>query len=723
VLSPDEFAEQYGDTLDEELPDRPISTLRDLQYLYGRLYTLATAGGGEFAAYLTPDESRDIRGQQESLIALRIDLAEDGTASLADKRIDVTSLEDDDVSKVAHCDYDSARGIDHSITHRTGKNKPPEKIANYLLERLTRWATDDVVRETADEHDDGWIVEALATLGEDDSLLERIEAAVEADLSGTTTALITVRLRPPGAGKDEYYYPGELATDDAGEYRTDVFQVAMRARKLSKLVNKNAATNSTGSAVDFITGEPAQTVGMAEDPLNYFLGKQLESFPGLDPDEAWRSHPISEDGAVTLINAQTFVDACSYNNVIGMRVYYLPYFFGRPTPKKVLSLYYLLYNIYQREDIEGRRDITPVEEAYQRYRDEDERFDPESERQFRFYVGAIRYQQAKRFDVFGDTMSGALMYPVELSEAHRTLVETSLFTNSATARRTPPLPTHEKWDLLTGGEQIGSIATGWYLRQTFPQLDPEEDTSPDDYRIQALVGILSGEPLLVEELLRAYTTALVESEGDDHPSLRVASQFAQLTALANAGLLMTNDPRYEPLTEPATYDTMTDDTTPDDATTDDTSTSASRRAEKLESFVENTPAIRDDPRRRSAFLLGALIGQVSGYQESSENRATTLVDQFPIKGLTVGSFKRALQEAIDKNVVYSRDNRMSGTMYAEVVDQLRDAVSASEKDPDDWEIDTTDLRFYYALGVTYGLNDYEPNEESSDETTADPQEA
>jgi CRISPR-associated protein Cas8b/Csh1 subtype I-B len=708
VLSPSEFEDEYRDTLDEELPDRPISTLRDVQFLYGRLYTLATAGGGEFSAYLTPDESRDIRNDPESLIALRVDLSEEGEARLAEDPIHVTSLTDELVGDVAHCDFDASRGIDHSITHRTGKNKPPEKIAGYLLERLTRWATDDVVRETADDHDDGWIVDALAKLGEDESLPERIEAAVNEELDGTTTALTTVLLRPPGA--DDYYYPGELATESAGDDRTDVFQVAMRARKLSKLVDKNAATNSTGSAVDFLTGEAAQTVGMAEDPLNYFLGKQLESFPGLDPDQAWRSHPISEDGAVTLINAQTFVDACSYR-AIGMRVYYLPYFFGRPTPRKALKLYDILYNVYESED------LTTVESAYRSLGSEST-LSNEDGLELRFYVGAIRYQQAKRFDVFGDAMDGALMYPVELSEVHEEVVGSSAFVD-ATTRRTPPMPTHEKWDLLTDGEQLRSITTGWYLTQTFPQLDPDEDTSPDDYRIEALVGILSGEPLLVEELLRAYTTALVESDNEDHPSLRVASQFAQLTALANAGLLTTNDPQYEPLTEPATYDTMTTD----DTNSDDTTTSASRRAAKLEQFIDDTPAVRDDPRRRSAFLLGALIGQVSGYQESSENRATTLVDQFPIKGLTVGSFKRTLQEAIDKNVVYSRENRMSGTMYAEVVDKLREAVSKSESDPDDWEMDTTDLRFYYALGVTYGLNDYEPNEESSDETTADPQEA
>jgi hypothetical protein len=165
VLSPKEFEEQYGETLAEELPDRPISTLRDLQFLYGRLYTLATAGGGKFSAYLTPDESRDIRNEPESLIALKINLSEDGEAALADDPIHVTTLTDELVPAVAHCDYDSSAGIDHSITHRTGKDKSPEKIANYLVERLTRWATDDVVRETAADHEEGWIIEALATLG------------------------------------------------------------------------------------------------------------------------------------------------------------------------------------------------------------------------------------------------------------------------------------------------------------------------------------------------------------------------------------------------------------------------------------------------------------------------------------------------------------------------------------------------------------------------------
>jgi len=110
----------------------------------------------------------------------------------------------------------------------------------------------------------------------------------------------------------------------------------MRQRKLSKLVTKNKAKDSSGDATDLVTGRPARTVGTSEDPQNYFLGKQLEKFPGLDIENAWRSHPISEDAAITVMNAETFVEACTYRT-FGAKVYYLPYVFGRLTPKRCIN--------------------------------------------------------------------------------------------------------------------------------------------------------------------------------------------------------------------------------------------------------------------------------------------------------------------------------------------------------------------------------------------------
>jgi len=60
-------------------------------------------------------------------------------------------------------------------------------------------------------------------------------------------------------------------------------------------------------------------------------------------------------------------------------------------------------------------------------------------------------------------------------------------------------------------------------------------------------------------------------------------------------------------------------------------------------------------------------------------------------------------EVIDANVVYSDEEGYSGTMYAELMDEVVDGLSA--RPPNDWELDTDDLRYHYALGIAYGLND------------------
>lgn len=132
----------------------------------------------------------------------------------------------------------------------------------------------------------------------------------------------------------------------------------MRKQRLSKLVSKNKASDSSGESIGLITGERTRTVGTAQDPLNYFLGKQVEKFPGLDIEAAWRTHSISEDAAVTVMNAETFVEACTYRT-FGAKVYYLPYFFGPLSPEDVYELYRLLYQAVNEDN-----NTTPIENAY-----------------------------------------------------------------------------------------------------------------------------------------------------------------------------------------------------------------------------------------------------------------------------------------------------------------------------------------------------------------------
>lgn len=350
MLSPEEFREEYDDEeLAAELPDSPVSTLRSIQYLYGKLYTLGTLGGGRFAPYLTPDAAADILDTEDSLIVVRVDLSGDEPTLAEDERgaVWVTRYSDNLIENVGHCKYPAARGIDHSVTHQAGRNSDPEKLARYAKERLTKWPSDEVVQEVAEGHADGWIIGELATLGNDDEVLGRIEDGVTTALGGeSTTALLTVQIKTEPDGK--FRWPGEI----------EGFTEAMRQRKLSKLVTKNKADDSSGVATDLVTGQDTRTVGTAEDPQNYFLGKQLEKFPGLDIEEAWRAHPISEDAAVTIMNAGPFVEACSYRT-FGAKVYYLPYFQGRPTPEHARELYDLLYQASTTDE-----DMTPVERAY-----------------------------------------------------------------------------------------------------------------------------------------------------------------------------------------------------------------------------------------------------------------------------------------------------------------------------------------------------------------------
>ncbi|WP_433631236.1 type I-B CRISPR-associated protein Cas8b/Csh1 [Halomicrococcus sp. NG-SE-24] len=702
MLTPEEFREEYPtEKLEAELPEWPVSSLRDIQHLYGRLYTLATAGGGEYAAYLTPDQANDLIGTEESLIVVRVDLSGKQPTLDSDEPVRVTQYTDDRVQQVAHCKYNAARGIDHSVTHRSGRNSDPEKLARYACERLTKWATDDVVQSSADDHPDGSVIHGLAAVGRDETALDRIRSAVKAELGGATTALLTVKVRRE-AGAD-YEWPGDVA----------VFNEAMRARKLSKLVSKGEAENSAGEATDLISGRRTRTVGTAEDPLNYFLGKQMEKFPGLDPDEAWRSHPISEDGAVTLMNAEEFVDACSYRT-FNADVYYLPYFLGRPSAEENYLLYAALYAVTQADDPE------PVQEFYDRFGEHVQEYDG----RLRFYVAAVMKHQMSRFDVYGETLNGSIHYPTEVGVEHEHVTNSWVFNEDEESNddRSPPMPSHEDWALTDPFEHDQKVremvASGAYLYRTFPFTDEDTDATVDDERIDVHVSILAGEPIPRRQLVSAYVERLTDWGGDGVPELLVASQFAQLCALENAGLVTTTD---TDATEPILIEGTDYDTMQPDAPQTDGGTATLSRTEKLESFIDQTDSLAD-PERRGAFLLGALVGQVGTYQQGYHDRSTTVIDQYPIKSMTKTKIKRITQEVIDKDVVYSREmakkgSNINSTMYKEVTNAIVETMAGN--DPSDWKISTDDLRFYYALGLTYGMNDRSTTEDDTENGTTD----
>jgi len=701
MLSPEEFRKEYPKAeLAEELPDSPVTSLRDLQYLYGKLYTLATAGGGEYAPYLTPDDASNLIDTDDSLIVVRVDLCGDEPQLADDERgpVWVTRYTQDRVQKVAHCSFKNrGAGIDHSISHKSGRNKSPEKLGEYATHRFTRWPSEDAVKQLAEEHPDGEILRQLDEIGSREGLLGEIESGVRRQIGESRTALLTVQIRTNE--NESYRWPQEI----------DVLMDAMKAQRISKLVSKNEASDSSGEANDLVSGEWTRTVGTAQDPLNYFLGKQVEKFPGLDIEEAWRTHPVSEDTALTVMKADEFIKACTYRT-FGARVYYLPYFFGTPTPEDALELYRLLYLAI--EDDESR--ITPVERAYESQAD----LSVDANR-LQFYVTAVMPHQTSRYDVFGETLNGRIQYPSAVASAHADVLGTSAFRDADDASAAFPTA---NWTLLSGDtpeDFIGPVASGWYFAETFPRGDDDTDASVDDPRIEALVDVLSGRAIPISLLLEAYVIRIIADASDDDldgfPVLRVASQFAQLCALADAnGGLLDADGDQEPITNPPSYESRTMESPGPEAIADGGFTGE----QDLESFIDGTPALQHD-QRCGIFLLGALVGAVGNYQEWHENRSTTLVDQFPVKSITTNRVKKVTQDAIEKTLTYTRQEKKRegkeypGTKFDYIVDRLRRRVL--NPDPDEWDLEKSDLRFYYALGVTYGMNEYSSS--SSDEST------
>jgi len=224
-----------------------------------------------------------------------------------------------------------------------------------------------------------------------------------------------------------------------------------------------------------------------------------------------------------------------------------------------------------------------------------------------------------------------------------------------------------------------------------------------------------------------------DEEIEGFPSFRVAGQFAQLCALATdeLDLLSTTDPGKEPITRTPNYEDHVMEPPTEILATD----GGYPPATKLESFIEDTPALAHDEnsndsslndQRRGAFLLGALVGDIGSYQEYDQDRSTTLVDQFPVKSITGSRIKKVTQETIGKTLTYTRQEKKEGRSYPgtkaeHIVERLRETIL--KPDPDNWELDTNDLRFYYALGVTYGMNDHPDWDSTETDDTEELEEA
>ncbi|MFC3958847.1 type I-B CRISPR-associated protein Cas8b/Csh1 [Halovivax cerinus] len=686
--------------LDQYLLDGPITSLRRIQTLYGALAEASSGdligGDPEFGLYYTPGEldgftTSDPSEDKRYLITVEVDLTADNVTT-EDVTIDVDFLEPETVGKLGFARYPWGRGIDHSITRRGAKGgSDADTAATYCIDCLERWTNADgrepAIGEVAETHPDGWIIKLLQELGADEAVQETIENQLQERYTDDERVVATVSLRlgpedleeRPNGDEPGWFYPGEIGVLNAG----------MKARKDDKLASKQVSTPSRGESACMVTGDRSEVFGTAEDPLAFFTLQHAEKFEGVQREQAWRSHPVSSDAALLIQSGSSLVDACRTTRN-GLGVYTLPYFVDTDE-RDAEELYYALERL-QEFDGDDQHPMFFLEKTIE------EEAGREKADTLRFYVISLRNDSGD-INVIHEVPDVSPYWPRTIASAHRTVLhESSAFGPSGFERV-------ENWQPITPltevDDVVNSIVSGRYAWGTMPKMAGDDGAMADDLAEWLTYALLTGADIPVERLLAGYVERIEQEYRDDEedrlPTNHIKTQFAQLEALARAGLL-TGDSASEGLTTPPK--TMTQDVpTKAEISGDDDLTRIAVRRYRLEQFIEDRESLAENAHRESAFLIGVLVGMVSHHQTSTRQMNRTVVDKYPPTQVTIDRLVRVWPELAEKDDVYAKDVDWAGeSLFPEVLDMKTDDFVH----PGEWDLALQDVRFFYALGVTFG---------------------
>lgn len=694
-----------SEVLEQYRPPDPITSLRRVQALYG---ALAEATGGdeiggdpEFGLYYTPGElegfTTDDPGEKKRyLLSVDVDLTSE-TIDATDIDISVDFLESSVVNRLGFARYPWGRGIDHSITRRGAKGGSDAGTATtYCIDCLERWTNADdrepAIGNVAETHPDGWVIKLLQDLSGDEDVQNRIGDLLEERYTDDERVVATVRLKldpteleeAPNGDEPGWFYPGEIHVLNSG----------MKARKDQKLATKNTSTPSRGESACMVTGDREEVFGTAEDPLALFTIQHAEKFDGIKREHAWRSHPISSNAALLIQSGSALVDACRTTRN-GLGVYTLPYFLEM-NEQKAEALYDAIDSL-QTSEFEGssRHQMYQLEWAVEKAGDS------ELAEQLRFYVISLRNDSGD-INVLHEVPDVSLYWPKRIGEAHKeVLAHTSAFETDGQAG----LEFVENWQPITSGtdanDVVNAIVSGRYAWGTMPKIAGEDGAMADDLAEWLTYALLTGESIPVERLLEAYVDRIEQEyeEDDDRrlPTNQIKTQFAQFEALAQAGLLEGDSESSDLRTPPKT---MTDKIpTRDEIADDGDPTRIDVREYRLETFIDGRDSLAANPDRQSAFLIGVLVGMVSHHQTSNRNMNRTVVDQYPPDRITLDKIVTVWPDLVNKSKVYAKDvDWANETLFPEVLDRETDVLLH----PDDWDLSIQDVRFFYALGITYG---------------------
>lgn len=657
--------------------------LPDVMAMYGVL-AVGASDDGLFKTGSTLDPYLD----GGEYITVEIDVTADDPRSSWDLNVD--NLNRESVEQLGVSKNPAGRGTDYSITQVGSKNgNDPESFAGTYIKRLSNWSGYDSVRsvfESEDEaHPDGWVVDQVCAVFNDDDVLEDIQAATEKLLSGTAPRVVTVAVKIDtdelekygGEGGVRWLYPNDLPVMDIAMQRYASENMATKNLKRSQI--------SRGPAVDAVSGNTATVVGTPQSPFGLFSVKHPDNQPSLTRTESWRNYSVSAETAMLFKKAEDLIGQTVMRRG-GMATYALPYFTGEFTAEKAEVLYYALQTL----DPETNKSKPPM--GVLTY--DLEKHSPDlAETELRYYLLTMPISDDKH--VIAESNAVTAYYAREVADG---LIETLNGSSFAPTRSNFGAPTN--WPLLDLNVKESDttalrhqatyvVLLGEFIDAGFERRDT--DRVGDDFRRVADHRLVSGEPLRAQMLFEEYMQRFGDHfEGTDPvPPQVLGMQLAQLEALSRAGLI-DGLPPVEPATQ-IDWTNMLDDselTEVDDI-----------REARLEAFLDR-PLFTDDIERKGAFLAGVLVGQISWYQENERGIGRPLDVRTRADEITAHGLEQAVRSALEKAKVYAaEDDYASDVLYPEVIDLLLESLHS---EPTDWELEKRDLQFAFSLGQSFG---------------------
>jgi hypothetical protein len=720
-------ASEDVDDIEEILLDRPMASLYDIAYLYGKLHALNTAKqydvpiDDRYVERMTHGSRSGYYEQEVGLFSVLVDLTGDsptlGEAGELDERPDddvspfvAESLDHEKMLRVGFSRQGSrAAGHNMSLAHDVSglsltREETREKCEKYAKQLFDRWAASDSVADVAGDHDDGWILEGLRDVGEDGELMASIEDgvvdAIRKSFGDEFSGVLSVRLNLPGT--DGYVYPGEV----------EVLNEAMRYRWIEKRMRSySEADDASGDGWGLITGDTGEVFGLSDSPLQRYKGKMAEKFPNLVVDESWQQRPLTTEAAFAVSSGsvpllENFVQILGEDTA----AYYVPYV-PEPTVEQAVALYELAMDAADNSGAvvgvikDAATDpVNPLYDDLQIH-----------------YVAAYTPGNKRKFIEEEPCVDSDRIRSIK--RAHTNVLKDGLVDPDGDS---PPLfPSPPYGRLTDDGDERGSkylrrnapvvtgVLTGGYFQSTFRHQSTDEDRDDHgttDLRAEATSTALASDGQIDPDwLLTQYVTRLISEQrsafedGNELPESLLTRQYVQMQALARAGVLgdaSSDDPR----TIPASTETMSD------------TIDFSDRDDRLEQFIDSHSALAEDEERRAAFLLGALIGRVAAYQ-SRNGISRTVIRQHPIDAMTRRRISTTLGKVLEKNAHYSDNDESAGMLMNDrYITRLNDIVN--RRIPEEWSLSTDDLRMHYGLGLTYGKNDTTLDDADEDEAEA-----